>query len=93
MTHESSLFISGRLVSAAAKGNASAVRQALHNHKGDPDAKVKDAGEERGPLHVASGYGQHEVVAELLKVKISHTDLQKLSMTINLVCYMFVLLG
>lgn len=55
-------------MSAAAKGDASAVRKALHNHQGNPDAKVKNAGEERSPLHIASGYGQHAVVAELLKV-------------------------
>ncbi|KAF6029577.1 hypothetical protein EB796_012146 [Bugula neritina] len=55
------------LISAAEKGNVSAVRKVLHSHQVDPDAKIKNAGEERSPLHIACGYGQHSVVAELLK--------------------------
>lgn len=64
------MFVSGNLISAAEKGNVSAVRKVLHSHQVDPDAKIKNAGEERSPLHIACGYGQHSVVAELLKVVI-----------------------
>lgn len=58
----------GDLVSAAQKGNAEAVRNVLNNAHINPDTKVINSGGERSPLHIACGYGQHNVVAELLKV-------------------------
>ena len=40
----------------------------LHGHQVNPDVKIRNAGEDRSPLHIACGYGQDAVVAELLKV-------------------------
>lgn len=54
------------LVEAAEKGDTKTVRLVLTSTRTDPDKKTKY--QERSALHLACGYGQRDVVEQLLHV-------------------------
>ena len=59
--------VSSLLVAAAEKGDTRTVRLVLNSTHADPDKKTRY--QQRSALHLACGYGQRDVVEQLLQVE------------------------